>query len=102
VEVALAAVVGIAAGLVGAVVQAVVQITQKRLRNNRYIRLGEPPVKDVMFNPLFAVFAIGGGIGGLIAGAAGGSWTCGALGGSVLPAIATVGWLVGCVLQLRR
>lgn len=102
-DIVIAGLVGIAAGVVGGFVSGIFHITARRLRNARYIRRGEPPVKDVVFQPLFPVFAIAGLIGGLIWSGLDG-WSTGAaiLGGLVLPAIATTGWIVWCVLSVVR
>jgi len=103
VEVVLGAVAGAVAGVVGGVVSAIVQITYKRRRNDRLIRRGEPPIKDVIFTPLYPVHALAGLIaGGLMTELTGGTWITGAIAGTGLPAVATVGWTIACVAQLRR
>ena len=102
-DIAIAALIGIAAGLVGGFVAGVFHITAKRLRSARAIRRGEPPYKDQVFQPMFPVFAIGGLIGGLVGGAIG-DWTYGAaiLGGLALPAFACACWIVWSVTLIVR
>jgi len=99
----LGALAGTITGVLGSLVAAFVQITGKRLRNARLIRRGEPPIKDVMFRPLWLLF----GILGAIAGASwtwrlDGTWITGAIAGAGMPALATLIFLGVLLRQLRR
>lgn len=90
-------------GALGAFVAAIFHITAKRMRNARYLRRGEPPAKDVIFQPLWVLF----GILGLMAGLGWtwrleGTWITGAIAGCGVPAFASLVWLGWGLSQLRR
>ena len=102
-DVLLAGGVGAVVGFLGSFVVATIQITAKRARNDRLIRRGEAPFKDVVFVPLWHLFAIIG----LVAGMSwtwrlGDPWVTGTIAGSALPALFAVAWLATLLAQFRR
>jgi hypothetical protein len=102
-EVLLGGVAGLVTGVLGSFVAAIFHITGKRMRNARLIRRDEPPVKDVVFAPLWVLF----GMLGLIAGLSwtwrlDGTWLTGAIAGLGVPAFASLCWLGWSIAQLRK
>jgi hypothetical protein len=102
-EILLGGLAGTVTGLIGAFVAGIFQITAKRMRNARYLRRDEPPVKDVMFTPFWALF----GILGLLSGLSwtwrlDGTWLTGAIAGFGVPALACLIFLIWGLTQLRR
>ncbi|MBA2542065.1 MAG: hypothetical protein H0V17_20665 [Deltaproteobacteria bacterium] len=90
-------------GVFGAVVAELFHITAKRMRNSRYARRGEPPAKDVVFRPLWVLFAILGLMAGLgWTWRLEGTWLTGAVAGLGIPAFASLVWLGWGLSQLRR
>lgn len=90
-------------GTLASFVSELIHLVGKRMRNARYIRRGEPPVKDVLFRPLWVAF----GILGLVAGLSwtwrlDGTWVTGAVAGCGLPAAASLAWIGWSLAQLRR
>lgn len=90
-------------GAVGAFVAGVFHVVAKRLRNARLIRRGEPPIKDVIYQPLWVLF----GICGVMAGMGWtwrleGTWLTGAVAGCGVPAFASLVWIGWALAQLRR
>jgi hypothetical protein len=105
-EVLLGGVAGVVTGVVGSFIAGIFHIVGKRMRNARLIRRDEPPIKDVVYTPLWVLF----GILGFIAGA---SWTwrldgtwitgiTGAIAGCGVPAFASLVWIGWALSQLRR
>lgn len=102
-EVLLGAVAGSAAGMIGAVVAAIIGRAAKQLRNTILVRRGQAPYKDVVFRPLWVAF----GILGAIAGASwtwrlSGTWHTGAIAGFVAPALLTLVVVVASLVQAAR
>jgi len=90
-------------GALGSVVAEIFQITRKRMRNARYLRRSEPAVKDVMFRPLWVLFAIAGLVAGLgWTWRLEGTWITGAIAGCGVPAFASLCWIGASLAQLRR
>ena len=90
-------------GAAGSFIAEVFHITGKRMRNARYLRRGEPPVKDVVFRPLWVLFAILGVMAGMgWTWRLEGTWVTGAIAGCGVPAFASLAWLGWCLAQLRR
>jgi hypothetical protein len=90
-------------GALASFVAAIFHITAKRLRNARLIRRDEPPIKDVLFQPLWVLF----GILGVMAGMGWtwrleGTWVTGAVAGCGVPAFASLVWIGWSLAQLRR
>jgi len=59
-----------ATGVLGAWCTAVVHLQLKRWRNDRLIRRGEPPLKDILLQPM----TVPGALLGLVVGLATGGW----------------------------
>ncbi len=90
-------------GAAGSVVAEVFHITGKRMRNARYHRRGEPGVKDVVFRPLWVLFAILGVMAGMSwTWRLDGTWVTGAIAGCGIPAFASIVWLGWSLAQLRK
>ena len=78
-------------------------LVAKRLRNRRLIRRGEPPIKDVLYQPLWVLFGIAGFIAGLSwTWRLDGTWVTGAVAGCGVPAFASLVWIGWGLAQLRR
>jgi drug/metabolite transporter (DMT)-like permease len=102
-EVLLGGLAGLVTGAAGAFVAGIFHILAKRLRNNRLIRRGEPPVKDLIYTPPWLLFAILGFIAGVSwTWRLEGTWMTGAIAGCGVPAFASLVWLGWALAQLRR
>lgn len=99
----LGGVAGMVSGAAGAFVAGVVQLVAKRLRNRRLVRRGEPPIRDVVYDPFWVLFAIVGFLAGLSwSWRLEGAWLSGAVAGLGAPALATLIFTGWGLAQLRR
>lgn len=62
--------ISVVAGVLGAWSTGIVHLTMKRWRNAVLVRRGEPPIRDVLFQPM----TVPGAVLGLVVGAALGWW----------------------------
>ena len=90
-EVLLGGAAGLATGVLGSFVAAIAAVTARRARNARLVRRGEPPIRDVVFQPLWLLFGLAGFIAGVCwTWVLGGGWQVGAIAGAGVPAVVTI------------